>query len=98
MDDPDDPVVTEDKVPSFGIVDQIIKSIDNTIIVYRIYYLFTSFIFRFQLIKKDRMCIIEIPRSMLEKAGRDGTDAENELTRLVTGRIEDADCWTEFQG
>lgn len=95
--DPDDPVVTEDKVPSYDIVTQKIREIDNTIIVYRIYYLFNSFTYRFQLIKKDKMCMLEVPRSLLENLRIDGSSAENELSRLLSLTIENSECWTEFQ-
>jgi len=98
MDDPDDPLVTEDKVPSYDMVEQKIKEIDNTIIVYRIYYLFNSFLFRFQLIKKDKMCILEIPRALLENLGKDGAGAENELSTILTRKIEDSECWKDFKG
>lgn len=98
MDDPDDPLVTQDKVPSYGMVEQKIKEIDNTIIVYRIYYLFNSFTFRFQLIKKDKMCVLEIPRVLLESVGKDGSEAEHKLFALLNRKIEDSECWKEFQG
>ena len=98
MDDPDDPLVTEDKVPSYDMVEQKIREIDSTIIVYRIYYLFTSFLYRFQLIKKDKMCILEIPRVLLENVGKDGSEAENELFALLSQNIENSECWKEFQG
>jgi len=98
MDEPDDPLVTEDKVPSYDMVEQKIRDIDSTIIVYRIYYLFNSFRFRFQLIKKDKMCVLEIPRVLLESIGKDGSEAENELFALLSQSIEDSDCWKEFQG
>jgi hypothetical protein len=96
MDDPD-PVITEKDVPSFDLVERIIKEIDNIIIVYRVYYLFNSFIFRFQLIKKDKMCILEIPRALLENQNKNGGTAEQELTTLVYYHVENADCWSEFQ-
>jgi hypothetical protein len=98
MDDPDDPLVTVDKVPSYDMVEQKIKEIDNTIIVYRIYYLFNSFTFRFQLIKKDKMCVLEIPRVLLESVSKDGSEAENELSELLNRNIDDSECWKEFQG
>lgn len=98
MDDPDDPLVTQDRVPAYGMVEQKIKEIDSTIIVYRIYYLFNSFTFRFQLIKKDKMCMLEIPRVLLENIGKDGAESENELFTLLNRNIEDSECWKEFQG
>ena len=93
MDDPDDPVITAKDVPSYQTVEEKIKEIDNTIIVYRIFYLFDSFIYRFQLIKKNKMCILEIPRNLLENLNKDGTRARQELYRILNLKIEDADCW-----
>ena len=97
MDDPDDPIVTEDKVPSYDIVERKIKEIDNTIIVYRIYYFFNAFMFRFQLIRKDKMCLLEVPRALLENLGKDGSEAEHELSSLISMGIENSECWAEFQ-
>ncbi len=98
MDDPYDPVVSEDKVPSYEMVEQKIKEIDNTIIVYRIYYLLNTFTYRFQLIKKDKMCTLEIPRTLLEDLGKDGTTSERELTQLLNLNIENTECWTTIRG
>jgi hypothetical protein len=97
MDDPDDPIVTEDKVPSYDIIEQKIKEIDNTIIVYRIFYLLNTFMYRFQLIKKDKMCMLEIPRTLLEELGKDGTASERELMRILNLKIESSECWLEFR-
>lgn len=97
MDDPIDPLVSEDKVPSYEVVRDIIREIDHTIIIYRIYYLLGVFIYRFQLIKKDKMCIIEIPRALLESIGADGTNAENKLSEIINEKIEDEECWAELR-
>jgi len=96
MDDPD-PVVSEKDVPSYDLVEQKIKELDNTIIVYRIYYFFTIFVFRFQLIKKDKMCMMEITRSLLENINKNGADAEKELSKIVELNVENAECWADFQ-
>ncbi len=98
MDDPDDPVVAEKDVPSFNIIEQKIKEIDNTIIIYRVYYFFNTRIFRFQLIKKNKMCIIEFPRALLEGLGRDGTSAKHELSKMLDLNIENPECWHDFEG
>lgn len=97
MDDPDDPVVAENEVPSYEIIAEKIKEIDNTIIIYRIYYLFNTFTYRFQLIKKDKMCIVEIPRKQLEHLSHDGSSSEQEITKLLDMKIEDPECWIEFK-
>ena len=94
MDDPDDPLVTAGDVPSYHAVEEKIKEIDNTIIIFRIYYLFNTFTYRFQLVKKNKMCILEIPRSLLENLNKDGTRAEQELSIMLNLKIEDSDCWT----
>jgi hypothetical protein len=97
MDDPDDdPVVLEKDVPSFDVVDQKIKELDNTIIVYRIYYFFNRFVYRFQLIKKNKMCMIEIPRNLLENMHTNGGSAEQELSNIITSNIDNEECWTDF--
>jgi hypothetical protein len=98
MDDPDDPVVQEKDVPSFSIVSEKIKELDNTIIIYRIYYFFNARVFRFQLIKKDKMCMVEFPRDLLESLSNDGTSAENELSKILDLNIENAECWKDFEG
>ena len=98
MDDPDDPLVQEKDVPSFDVIEEKIREIDNTIIIYRVYYLFNSRTFRFQLIKKDKMCMIEMPRSLLESLGNDGTSAEKEVSRILDLNIENAECWNDFEG
>lgn len=97
MEDPDDPLVTENEVPSYDIVADKIREIDSTIMIYRIYYLFNSFLYRFQLIKKDKMCVVEIPRSLLENLSKDGTSSEKELVKILDLKIENADCWAEFK-
>ena len=95
MDDPD-PVVLEKDVPSFDVVDQKIKEIDNTIIVYRIYYFFNTFVYRFQLIKKDKMCMIEIQRSLLENMHTNGLSAEQKLSAIINNNVDNDECWAEF--
>jgi len=98
LEDSDDPVVEEKDVPSFNIIEEKIKAIDNTIIIYRVYYFFNSRIFRFQLIKKDKMCMIELTRTLLESLMKDGTSAEQQLMRILDINIENAECWNAFEG
>ncbi len=97
MDDPDDPLVTANDVPSYRIVEEKIKEIDNSIIIFRIYYFFNTFMYKFQLIKKDKMCVLEIPRSLLESISKDGTTSEQELSKILALKIENSDCWTDIR-
>ena len=93
MEDPNDPLVAESDVPSFAVLDKKIKETDNSIIIYRIYYFFDSMAYRFQLLRKDKMCTIEIPRSLLEELDRDGTSADREISHIISLNIENEDCW-----
>jgi hypothetical protein len=98
MDDPNDPIVSEKDVPSFNIVENKIKEIDNSIIIYRVYYFFNTFMYRFQLIKQDKMCMLDIPRSLLENLSKDGTTSEQQLLEILNVNIEDSECWSHFEG
>ncbi len=97
VNDPDDPIVDEKDVPSFHLIEKQIKELDNTIIIYRIFYFFSSRTYRFQLIKKNKMCMIDLPRGILEDLGRDGTSSELDILEVITSNIENEDCWKEFQ-
>lgn len=97
MDDPDDPLISPRDVPSFEIVEEKIKEIDNAIIVFRIYYFFNTRIFRFQLMKKDKMCIIEFPRRLLENLSKDGTSSQRELSKILDLNIENSESWSDVQ-
>ena len=96
MDDPD-PLIVEERVPSYDIIKQKLKEIDNTIIIYRIYYLLTTFTFRFQLIKKNQMCVLEIPRVFLEGLTKDDPKNERKLTHILNLKIEDVECWNDIR-
>ena len=87
--------VSKYEVPSYEIVEEKIKEIDGSIIVFRIFYIFMQIAYKFQLIKNDRLCTIEIPRKMLEglKARNDMLDEE--LTELLDSTIQHAECWNK---
>ncbi len=94
----DDPLVAENKVPAYEIVEEKIREIDSTIIIVRTYFLSDNFSYRFQLIKKDRMCIVEIPKRLLDNLKSDGSTSEKELTDILKLYMENADCWIGFEG
>ncbi len=89
----DDPLVTEDRVPSYEKVKEKIGEIDNTIIIIRTFYNFNNLTYRFQLIKKEKMCVMEIPKVLLDDLKNDGSSAEQELTDILKLYIESSDCW-----
>ncbi len=94
-----DPRVSENIVPSYRKVEEKIREIDNTIIIARIYYVFHdhNFAYRFQLIKKDKMCMVEIPKRLLEALKHNNSASEQELTELLNLHVQRADCWADFE-
>lgn len=92
-----DPLVTGNKVPAYEIVEEKIKEIDNTIIIFRTFYIFDSLSYRFQLIKKNKMCMVEIPRRLLEAVKNDSTESEQELTNILKLYIQKSQCWAGFE-
>lgn len=92
-----DPIVTEDKVPSYEIVEEKIKEIDSNIIISRTFYIFDNLSYRFQLIKKDKMCMVEIPKRLLDDLKIDILTSEQELTNILKLYVQSPDCWTKFE-
>jgi hypothetical protein len=88
-----DPRVTEDKVPAYDIVETKIRQIDNTVIIFRIFYMLNTFIYKFQLLRKDKLCILEIPKKMLLDLRNGDLIADKEMTRILESSLESSDCW-----
>ena len=88
--------VSRKDVPSFEIVEEKIKEIDGSIIVLRIFYIFMHIAYKFQLIKNDKLCSIEIPRKLLEGVRGSNSMLEEELTRILDTNIQHADCWNKI--
>jgi hypothetical protein len=88
-----DPMVAEDKVPSYEIVEEKIKEIDSTIIISRIFYIFDNLSYRFQLIKKDKMCMVEIPKRLLDDLKNGNPASEQELTEILKLYVKSSECW-----
>ena len=88
-----DPRVTEDKVPAYEIVETKIRHIDNTVIIFRIFYMLDTFIYKFQLLRKDKLCILEVPKKMLLDLRNGDLIADKEMTRILESCLESSDCW-----
>ncbi len=93
----DDPVVSEDKIPSFKVVEEKIRQLDNTVIIARIFYLPNSLTYRFQLIKKNKMCMMEIPKKVLDNLTTDGATAEEELRSILKLYVQKPEFWITLQ-
>jgi hypothetical protein len=93
----EDPVVAEDKIPAYSVVEEKIRQIDNTVIIARIFYVPDSLLYRFKLVKKDRMCMMEIPKRLLDDVKNDGANSDEELEKIVRFYVQRSDCWDDLQ-
>lgn len=93
-----DPRVSEDRVPAYDILEAKIRQIDNTVIVFRVFYLLDKLIYRFQLIKKDTMCIMEIPKKLLLDLKNGVPESENEIAGMLQLCMDGTDCWKKIEG
>lgn len=91
----DDPVVAEDQIPGYKIVEENIRQIDNNVIIARIFYLPSSLTYRFQLIKKNKICMMEIPKKLLDNLKTDGSSAEEELKNILKLYVQQPESWVE---
>jgi hypothetical protein len=85
--------VTKHEVPSYEIVEEKIREIDASIIVLRIFYIFMDIVYKFQLIKNDKLCTVEIPRKLLEGLKSRNPIFEEKLTEILDASLQEADCW-----
>ncbi len=87
--------VSKREVPSYEIVEEKIREIDGSIIVLRIFYIFMHIAYKFQLIKNDKLCTVEIPRKMLEELGSRNPVLEEKLAELLDASLQESDCWVQ---
>jgi hypothetical protein len=91
------PQVTEERVPAYDIVKEKIKDIDHTVIIARVYYMFGTHTYRFQLMKKDKMCMVEIPKVLLDAIKNNNSTAVRELSSILAVYLNGSECWAEFE-
>ncbi|RJQ56635.1 MAG: hypothetical protein C4526_01375 [Nitrospiraceae bacterium] len=87
--------VTKEEVPSYEIVEEKIREIDGSIIILRIFYIFMHIAYKFQVIKNDKLCTVEIPRKLLEGLRSRNLMLEEELNRIINTSLEHSDCWNK---
>ncbi len=90
-------LVTEDKIPSYRIIEENIRQIDSNIIIARIFYMFNRLTYRFQLIRKDKMCMIEISKKLIDNLKNDNPASQQELTDILKSCLKGPGCWTEVE-
>ena len=87
--------VTKNEVPCYDVVEEKIREIDGSIIVLRIFYIFMHIAYKFQLIKNDKLCTVEIPRKLLEGLKSRNPILEEKLTELLDSSLQHSDCWVK---
>ena len=87
--------VSKHEVPSYDIVEEKIKEIDGSIIVFRIFYIFMQIAYKFQLIKNDKLCTVEIPRKLLEGLKGRNPILEEKLAEILDSSLQESDCWSK---
>jgi hypothetical protein len=87
--------VTKHEVPSYEIVEEKIREIDGSIIVLRIFYIFMEIVYKFQLIKNDKLCTVEIPRKLLEGLKGRNPILEEKLAEILDSSLQQSDCWVK---
>lgn len=87
--------VTKHEVPSYELVEEKIREIDGSIIVLRIFYIFMQIVYRFQLIKNDKLCTVEIPRKLLEGLKSRNPILEEKLNEILDASLQQSDCWVK---
>lgn len=87
--------VTKHEVPAYDLVEEKIREIDGSIIVLRIFYIFMQIVYRFQLIKNDKLCTVEIPRKLLEGLKSSNPVLEEKLNEILDASLQQSDCWVK---
>jgi hypothetical protein len=87
--------VSKHEVPAYEVVEEKIREIDGSIIILRIFYIFMHIAFKFQLIKNDKLCTVEIPRKLLDGLKNRNTSLEAELSNLIDTSLQHTDCWNK---
>jgi len=87
--------VSKHEVPAYELVEEKIREIDGSIIILRIFYIFMQIAYKFQLIKNDKLCTVEIPRKLLDGLKNRNTSLEAELARLIDTSLQHTDCWNK---
>lgn len=87
--------VTKHEVPSYDLVEEKIREIDPSIIVLRIFYIFMEIVYKFQLIKNDKLCTVEIPRKLLEGLKSRNPVFEEKLAEILDAALQESECWVK---
>ena len=87
--------VSKHEVPAYELVEEKIREVDGSIIILRIFYLFMHIAYKFQLIKNDKLCTVQIPRKLLDGLKQRNTSLEAELARLIDTTLQHTDCWNK---
>jgi hypothetical protein len=91
-----DPQVSKEEVPSYEIVEEKIKQIDSAIIILRIFYILEHISYKFQLLKNNKICTVEISKKLLDELKDGNPTSEEKLMETLNLHIQRSDCWNEI--
>lgn len=87
--------VTKETVPSFNIVEEKIRRMDGAVIIFRIFYLPEKLAYNFQLLRNNRICMVEISRQLLDDLETGSPSSKDELVNILNTYLRDSGCWSK---
>ena len=87
--------VSKDIVPSYEIIEEKIKGMDGAVIIFRIFYIPEKLTYSFQLLRNNRICMVEINRQLLDDLKSRRPSSDDELTKILNTHLKDSGCWTK---
>ncbi|MBI4844514.1 MAG: hypothetical protein HY809_09360 [Nitrospirae bacterium] len=85
------------QVPYYHVIEKRVKEIDEAIMVFRAFFIPVESVYRFQLIKKDKMCNVELHKPLIDSLKNGDARSEEELAELLLLSIENESFWTDIQ-
>jgi len=87
--------VTKEIVPSYNLVEDKIKEMDGAVIIFRIFYIPEKLTYSFQLLRNNRICMVEITSQLLEDLKKRLPSSDDELTIKLNTFLKDSGCWSK---
>jgi len=87
--------VTKEIVPSYNLVEDKIKEMDGAVIIFRIFYIPEKLTYSFQLLRNNRICMVEITSQLLEDLKKRLPSSDDELTIILNTFLKDSGCWSK---
>jgi len=87
--------ISKEIVPSYEIVEDKIKGMDGAVIIFRIYYIPEKLTYSFQLLRNNKICMVEFTSQLLDDLKNRLPSSDDELTNLLNNFLKDSGCWSK---